>query len=130
MVSPETLVRNQLSVVYDLDPTLDSVIATQVTAEIARQGWLLSDVTDQRAAYIADWTTYALLPRIILKFSQELEAAKGGPAEVRYQNAIEGLRLLMQQLRDRINSTARKVDDLGETEINPVRWPGAGIVGF
>lgn len=130
-IDPVQLVKNQLSVLFELDSSIESVIDGQVEAEIARQGWGVNELTDQRAVYIADWATYALLPRIILKFSQELSKARGGPAEVEYQNAIEGLKVLMAQLRDKINSTAKKIDPAEATPVEDLaRWPSTGILSI
>ncbi len=68
-----------------------------------------------------------MLPRLILKFSQELKKAKGGPAEVEFQSAIDFLKTLQAQLKDKIKQTASQVDPGDTVDYSNVAWPSVGF---
>ena len=91
-VSAATLVLDQIDPILSLDTTITAAITRRVDAEIAIQGYSTLTMTDAEQAYIGDLVLQAMLPRLILKFSQELKKAKGGPAEVEFQSAIDFLK--------------------------------------
>jgi hypothetical protein len=53
MVDTEALVQIDLDPVLTLDPTLSDAIPARIEAEMAIQGWITGDMTDQRSVYIA-----------------------------------------------------------------------------
>lgn len=125
-----TLVQDQLDPILTLDTTITAAVTRRVDAEIAVQGWNLATITDGEKVYIADLTLQAMLPRLIMKFTNELKKAKGGPAEVEFQSAIDFLKALQQQVKDKVKQTAAQVDP-GDT-IDPTRpaWPSVGFLSF
>lgn len=129
-VSANQLVLDQLDPILSLDTTITAAILRRVDAEIAIQGYALLTMTDAEQAYIGDLVLQAMLPRLILKFSQELKKAKGGPAEVEFQSAIDFLKQLQSQLKDKIKQTASQVDPGDTVEYSNVAWPSVGFRSF
>ena len=129
-VNAATLVLDQLDPILSLDTTITAAITRRVDAEIAIQGYATLTMTDAEQAYIGDLVLQAMLPRLILKFSQELKKAKGGPAEVEFQSAIDFLKTLQTQLKDKIKQTASQVDPGDTVDYSNVAWPSVGFRSF
>lgn len=129
-VNAATLVLDQIDPILSLDTTITSAITRRVDAETAIQGYSTLTMTDAEQAYIGDLVLQAMLPRLILKFSQELKKAKGGPAEVEFQSAIDFLKTLQQQLKDKIKQTASQVDPGDTVDYSNVAWPSTGFRSF
>lgn len=129
-VSAATLVLDQIDPILSMDTTITAAITRRVDAEIAIQGYSTLTMTDAEQAYIGDLVLQAMLPRLILKFSQELKKAKGGPAEVEFQSAIDFLKTLQQQLKDKIKQTASQVDPGDTVDYSKVAWPSTGFRSF
>ena len=129
-VSAATLVLDQIDPILSLDTTITAAITRRVDAEIAIQGYSTLTMTDAEQAYIGDLVLQAMLPRLILKFSQELKKAKGGPAEVEFQSAIDFLKALQQQIKDKIKQTASQVDPGDTVDYSNVAWPSTGFRSF
>lgn len=125
-----TLVLDQIDPILTLDTTISAAVTRRVDAEIAIQGYNLLTATDAEKAYIADLTLQAMLPRLILKFTQELKKAKGGPAEVEFQSAIDFLKTLQSQLKDKVKQTASQVDPGDTIDPSVVAWPSTGFLSF
>jgi hypothetical protein len=121
------LVTIDLEPVFTLDPALSTSIPDRIAAEMALQGWGISDITDARAVYIATLTTKAFIPRLLLKFAQELKKTKAAKAEAEFNDAIRYLEALQAELQDRLQRAASDVapEDLQGTQIP---WPSCGIV--
>lgn len=129
-VSASQLVLDQLDPILSLDATITQAITRRVDAEIAIQGYAILTMTDAEQAYIGDLVLQAMLPRLILKFSQELKKAKGGPAEVEFQTAIDFLKTLQSQLKDKIKQTASQVDPADAIDPTRPAWPSVGFRSF
>jgi hypothetical protein len=129
-VSASQLVLDQLDPILTLDATITQAITRRVDAEIAIQGYAVLTMTDAEQAYIGDLVLQAMLPRLILKFSQELKKAKGGPAEVEFQTAIDFLKTLQSQLKDKIKQTASQVDPADTIDPTRPAWPSVGFRSF
>lgn len=129
-VNAATLVLDQLDPILSMDATITAAITRRVDAEIAVQGYATLTMTDAEQAYIGDLVLQAMLPRLILKFSQELKKAKGGPAEVEFQSAIDFLKTLQAQLKDKIKQTASQVDPGDTVDYSNVAWPSVGFRSF
>lgn len=129
-VNAATLVLDQIDPILSLDTTITAAITRRVDAEIAIQGYSTLTMTDAEQAYIGDLVLQAMLPRLILKFSQELKKAKGGPAEVEFQSAIDFLKALQQQIKDKIKQTASQVDPGDTVDYSNVAWPSTGFRSF
>lgn len=129
-VNAATLVLDQLDPILSMDTTITAAITRRVDAEIAVQGYATLTMTDAEQAYIGDLVLQAMLPRLILKFSQELKKAKGGPAEVEFQSAIDFLKTLQTQLKDKIKQTASQVDPGDTVDYSNVAWPSVGFRSF
>lgn len=125
-ISATQLVTDQLEPVLLLDPTIEAAILRQVEAQIALQGWAVSEVTDQRAVYIAILSTKALIPRLLLKFSQEVQEAEAGPAKAVFQDACKFLEALMAELTAQAKAAAKEADPEDAIEVKLIRPTGAG----
>lgn len=127
----QTLVEIDLEPVFTLDPTLQATIPTRIEATMATLGWTLADLTDQRSVYVAAVTTLSFVPRLLLKFGQEIKKAKGGKAETEFFEAIKYL----QELRDALNDTVARAasgagtEDIANTE-DLAPWPSTGVLGW
>jgi hypothetical protein len=104
------LVRDQLDPVLTLDPTITDAIPRQIDAQIALQGWATSDLTEQKSVYISVLATKGLIPRLLLKFSQKVAKAKGGPAEAEFVEAIKFLEALQKELAAQAKAAAWEAD--------------------
>jgi len=127
MVDIVSLVEIDLEPVFTLDQTLRVSIPERVAAEMALQGWTDADMTDRRAVYIAILTTKAFIPRLLLKFAQELRKTRGGKAEAEFQNAIDYLEALQKELQDRLQHAAAEAAPEDLTVLEQT-WPSCGIV--
>lgn len=125
-ISAEQLVKDQLAPVFELDSTIEAAIPRQVEAQIALQGWGISDVTDQRAVYVAVLSTKALIPRLLLKFSQEVQQAEAGPAKAVFQDACKFLEALAKELETQAKAAAFEADPEDALAIDRLRPTGAG----
>lgn len=127
VIDIEQLVRADLEPVFDLDPTLEDAILDRIDAEIALLGWINEELTDQQMAYVAILVTRAFIPRLLLRFAQELRRAKGGTAEAEFNDAIKYLKALQEELKERQDTAARETNpSILPTEIPP--WPGVGVL--
>jgi hypothetical protein len=126
-ISAIQLVTDQLEPVLSLDPTIEAAISRQVDAQIALQGWAVSDVTDQRSVRIAILSTKALIPRLLLKFAQEVQQAEAGPAKAVFQDACKFLEALMKELEAQAQVAAREESPEDAIEIDKRRPTGAGF---
>ena len=129
-ISASQLVLDQIDPILTLDPTITAAVTRRVDAEIAVQGYAMATATDAEMVYISDLTLQALIPRMILKFTQELKKAKGGPAEVEFQSAIDFLKALQTQLKDKVKQTAAQVDPGDTLDVVNVAWPSTGFRSF
>jgi hypothetical protein len=129
-VSAATLVLDQIDPILSLDTTITAAITRRVDAEIAIQGYNTLTMADAEQAYIGDLVLQAMLPRLILKFSQELKRAKGGPAEVEFQAAIDFLKALQAQLKEKVKQTASQVDPGDTVDYSNVAWPSTGFISL
>ena len=126
-ISSVQLVLDQLEPILVMDPTISAAIPRQVEAQIALQGWSVSSITDQRAVYIALRATQAMIPRLLIKCSQSLKKAVGGPAETEWQDAVNFLEGLRKELADQIKAAAKEVDPEDALDTSATRPTLAGI---
>lgn len=126
----QTLVEIDLEPVFSLDTTLQVTIPTRIEATLATLGWTLADLTDQRSVYVAALTTLSFVPRLLLKFGQEIKKAKGGKAETEFFEAIKYLQELRKALDDVVTRAASGAgtEDTASETVDP--WPGVGVLGF
>ena len=131
-VDPISLVTSDLEVCFILDTTLEARIPERVEAAAAIEGWTLLDLADdQKAVYVAALATQAFIPRLLLKFAQELKKVEGGKAKTEFMNAIDYLKALSTQLETTIQTYAKHsdtMDVLPLVELNTIRWPGVAPV--
>lgn len=129
-VNPTTLVEGYLSFAIDLEPALAAFIPAAVEAETAIQGWADLVLSEQQKAYVAKLATKGLLPRVIGDFSRKLQEVKGGPAEAKYVDAIEALKLLQKELAEAVKQAAKNVDPGDLDDVVFPSYPNTGMVGF
>lgn len=128
-ITISTLVEIDLNPVFALDTGLQATINDRIEAEVALQGWTLGDLDDQKSVYIAALVTKSYIPRLLLKFAQEVQRAKGGKAEAEFAKAIDYLKQLREECDDRIQRAAAEADP-EDVLLDPVRWPGIGPVAW
>jgi hypothetical protein len=131
-IDPVALVTQDLQPLFLLDAALEATITPRVAAMQAMKGW--STLTDQQAVYIALLTTKALIPRILGKFSQEVQKVKGGKSEVDLVKAIEYLNALREEIDEMlsmfIDVEGGSIPPGVDPKLMMVRWPGIGPVGW
>ena len=103
------LVRDQLEPVLLLDPTIEEAIPRQVEAQVALQNYG-PDLDDRKMVYVSVRATQALIPRLLLKFSQKVQKAKGGPAEAEFADAVKFLEILQRTLEELAKVAAWEAD--------------------
>ena len=106
------LVSDQLSPIFALDTTIEAAIPRQVDAQIALQGWAISDINDRQAVYCAILSTKAMIPRLLLKFSQEVSKAEAGPAQAEFVDAIRFLEALQKEMTAQALAAAWEADPM------------------
>jgi hypothetical protein len=130
-IDPVQLVKDQLEPVILLDTTIYDVIPRQVEAQIALQGLVAAEITDQQAVYVSILATAGLIPRLLIKFAQEVKKAKGGPAEVEFQDAVKFLEALQKTLAEQRKQAAKEVDPDDAVEpYRPAGYPKPDVQGF
>jgi len=124
------LVKDQLEPVLELDPTLEAVIPRQVAAQTALQGWAAAGLSEQQSVYVSILVTKALIPRLLLKFSQEIKRAKGGPAETEFHDAVKFLEALQKELEAQARAAAKEADPEDAVDGAIIRPPLTGPRGI
>lgn len=124
------LVKDQLEPVFLLDTSLESIISRQVDAQVALQNWPISEIDDQKMVYISKLTTKALIPRLLLKFSQEVQEAEAGAAKAVFADAIRFLEALQKELEEQCKAAALEADPTDAREYGALRPTLAGIVSI
>ena len=104
------LVRDQLEPVLLLDPTLEAAIPRQVDAQLALQRYPINGYDDSKAVYVSVRATKALIPRLLLKFSQEVQEAEAGPAKAKFADAVKFLEALQKEMADQAKAAAWEAD--------------------
>ncbi len=132
-INPVDLVTDDLQPLFLLDTEIEAAIVDRVAAVQAMKGWVT--LTDQQAVYVALLTTKALVPRILLKFSQEIQKVKGGKSETDFVKAIDYLNALREEIDEMLGMFPSDIDEGGGTlppgtdpELLMIRWPGIGPV--
>jgi len=124
-VNAVQLVTDQLSPVLALDADLPAKIGRQVEAQIVLQGWSAVGLDDQKTVYVSVLATQALLTPLILLFSQrqKLKRAKGGTSEAEYQEAIDFLKALQEQLKAQVKLAAKEAAPEDAEVLRPPGYP-------
>jgi hypothetical protein len=125
-VDPEQLVKDQLDPVMTLDPTIEAAIPRAIEAQIALQGYPVA-ISERQAVYISILATKALIPRLLLKFMQEVQRAKGSDAEAEFADAIKFLEALQKELTAQANKAAAEADPEDVDEKPGPSWPTSGM---
>lgn len=98
-VDIQALVMDQLDPVVALDTTIAAAVTRRIDAEILMLGWNVGSLADPQAVYISVRTLKSMVPRLLLKFAQELKRTKAGTkAEAEWQDAVKFLSALMTEL--------------------------------
>ena len=108
-IDVEQLVLDQLDPVLALDPTIGVAVTNRVEAEVVLQGWIAADMTDKQKVYISILATKGMIPRLLLKFAQELKRVQAGPAEAEFQETIAYLKVLQEELTEQASRAALAV---------------------
>ena len=108
------------------DATLATDIPTEIEAQIALQGWVEGDLTEQQKVYVSLLTLKGLVPRLLLLFSSKLKSAKGGPAETEWQEAIDFLKELRKEVKEQVETAQHEAfpEDLEKDVITPPPMAG------
>jgi hypothetical protein len=129
-IDPTSLVQGYLSFAIAIDAAITAFIPEAVEAEVAIQGWAGLALSEQQKAYVAKLTTKGILPRVIGDFTRKMQEVKGGPAEAKYVDAIEALKLLQKELSAAVTSAAKNVDPADAEDVVRPTYPNTGMVSF
>lgn len=124
-VDAASLVLIDFDPVLTLDPTLQDAVPVRIAAEMAIQGWITGNTTDQQNVYIATMVSRSLVSRLLLKFSQEVKKTEGGAAKVEFVEAIKYLQELKAELDLRRLEEAFIANPA--SMITADKWPGCGV---
>ena len=127
-VDPTSLVLIDFDPVLNLDPTFQDAVPVRVAAEMAIQGWISGNTTDQQNVYIATMVSRSLVGRLLLKFGQEVKKTEGGAAKVEFVEAIKYLQELKVQLDQRRLEEAFVANPA--SMITADKWPGCGVSSY
>jgi hypothetical protein len=108
-VDPQQLALDLLDPVVSLDATLSAAVSRQIDAQTALQEYT-TPLTDKQSVYVSVLAVKALIPRLLLRFAQELKKAVGGPAEAEFQDAIRFLEALQKEMTAQARAAALAVD--------------------
>lgn len=111
-----------------VDSTLEEDLPILINASRAQQGWA-DPLTDAQATYVAAVTLEAMIPRLALIFTQEVQEQRTGPETVRLPNRAEFFRVLLKAIaamkETAAGETGKTNTETAEQLLNP--WPGCGI---
>lgn len=108
-IDPVQLVKDQFAPIMDKSAWLSPAIPRQVEAQSALQGLSAATMTDKQAVYVSVLASYALIGPLLIEFAGKKAKAKGGPAEVEWQQAQDFLELLQKQLAQQVKMAAKEV---------------------
>lgn len=104
-----TLVEKRLAPALVIDTDLSTDIPIEVDAQVALQSWVEADLTEAQKVMIAILVIKGLIPRLLLRYSQEIKKVKGGPAETEFQDLIDFLKELRKEVNEQIKQAQAEV---------------------
>lgn len=108
------------------DEDLSSVVERKVAAVTAQQGLEGAVLTSQQISYIAALATQQVIPRLINLFMRKMQEMKGGPAEAKYVDLVEALKLLYKTVDATVKQVAKDADPADLEDVAVRRPPMSG----
>lgn len=108
-----------------VDPTITEDLPVLIEAQLALQGWDTGTVTEQQKVYAAALTLEALMPRIALIYTDEVQEHIAGSETVKLPNRSEFFKALNRAIAALMKTSARAI--LGPDPDKLSAWPGCGM---
>jgi hypothetical protein len=131
-INIQQLVEINIRPILQIDGELVKDLPFVIDSQIALQGFDPITLTDKEAVYIAALTLEAIVPRIALIYSDEVQEHRTGPETIRLPSRSDFFKALQKAI-ETLKTTAGKgagIIPSGSEEqlLNP--WPGCGIRGI
>ena len=110
----------------EIDSDLENVIDRQIEGKTAIQGWI-APLTDVQKLYVAALAARAMIPRLLLLYSEEMLGAEADEEKHAYQQRIDFLKQLDKQIQAEIKDSGSVADPDDVPDDTPTPPPLAGI---
>lgn len=125
----QDLVEINIKPVLDIDTDLSSDIPSVILAQIAIMGFAgEDDLTDKQKVYIAALTLEALIPRLALIYTEEVQEHRTGPETIKLPPRSDFFKSLQKAIDNMKTTAGRPFGDYSQSAKAAKPWPGCGIV--
>jgi hypothetical protein len=130
-IDVQELVEIHIKPVLEIDGTLRGDLPAVIASQIALQGWVQADLTDKQAVYCAAITLEALLPRIALIYTDEVQKHRAGPQQVELPDRATFFKALQKAIDNMKTTAGRGLGTVAtEAQLKQTAWPGVGVVSW
>ena len=131
-INIQQLVEINIRPILQLDGDLVADLPFVIDSQIALQGFNPDGLTDKEAVYVAALTLEAIVPRIALIYSDEIQEHRTGPETIRLPSRSDFFKALQKAI-ETLKTTAGKGAGMipsGDPNQALTPWPGCGIRGI
>ena len=128
----QQLVEINIRPILQIDGDLVKDLPFVIDSQVALQGFDPNNLSDKERVYIAALTLEAIVPRLALIYSDELQEHRTGPETIRLPSRSDFFKALQKAI-EVLKTTAGKgagVIPSGPEEAALIPWPGCGIKGI
>lgn len=129
MVDIQQLVEINIRPILSMDADLVKDLPYVIDSQIALQGFDPNNLSDKESVYVAALTLEAIVPRLALIYSDEVQELRTGPETTRLPSRSDFFRALQKAI-ETLKTTAGKGAGIipSGNEADPAApWPGCGI---
>ena len=128
----QTLVEINIRPILQIDGDLVKDLPFVIESQVALQGFDPDNLSDKERVYIAALTLEAIVPRIALIYSDEVQEHRTGPETIRLPSRSDFFKALQKAI-ETLKTTAGKGAGMipsGSADQLLTPWPGCGIRGI
>ena len=131
-INIQQLVEINIRPVLQFDGDLSNDLPFVIESQIALQGFDPDNLTDKEAVYVAALTLEAIVPRIALIYSDEIQEHRTGPETIRLPSRSDFFKALQKAI-DTLKVSAGQAAGItppGDPNQPLTPWPGCGLRGI
>lgn len=131
-INIQQLVEINIRPILQIDGDLVKDLPFVIDSQVALQGFDPNNLTDKESVYIAALTLEAIVPRIALIYSDEVQEHRTGPETIRLPSRSDFFKALQKAI-ETLKTTAGKGAGMipgGPADQPLTPWPGCGIRGI
>ena len=128
-VDIQQLVEINIRPILQLDGALVTDLPIVIDSQIALQGFDPNNLSDKERVYVAALTLEAIVPRLALIYSDEVQELRTGPETTKLPSRSDFFRALQKAI-ETLKTTAGKgagIIPSGADDAPAPPWPGCGI---